>query len=62
MEQGGGAATAQSEKPRSIDYYTIKFPINYFVETKSKNGEKIHNYRWPAHSDNTIPKAIICML
>ena len=62
MEQGGTSTTNNSEKPRSIDYYTIKFPINNFVETKSKKGEKIHNYRWPAHSDDTVPKAIVCML
>jgi len=60
MEQGG--ASAPNEKPRSIDYYTIKFPDNYFVETKSKEGHKIHNYRWATHSDKTVPKAIICML
>ena len=50
MEQGGA-----TEKPRSIDYYTIKFPIDNFVETKSLKGEKIHNYRWPAHQDETVP-------
>ena len=61
MEQGG--ASQEPEKPRSIDYYTIKFPINCFVETKSKKGEKIHNYRWPAHEDQTVvPKAVVCML
>lgn len=58
MEQGQA-----SEKPRSIDYYTIKFPLNYFVETKSKDGEKIHNYRWPANAEASVaPKAVICML
>ena len=62
MEQGGSTTAAVSEKPRMLDYYTIKFPINYFVESVSTDGKKIHNYRWPAHEDNTTPKAIICML
>jgi len=61
MEQGGGEGTAVSDKPRMLDYFAIKFPINNFVESVSTDGKIIHNYRWPAHEDNTVPKAIICM-
>ena len=62
MEQGGATTAAVSEKPRMLDYFTIKFPINYFVESVSTDGKKIHNYRWPANEDNNAPKAVICML
>lgn len=63
MEQGGvSQVAAVSDKPRMLDYFAIKFPIENFVESISTDGKKIHNYRWPAHEDNSAPKAIICML
>ncbi len=52
----------QSEKPRAIDHYAIHFPQNNFIEHKSPDGTHLHNYRWPAHADDTAPKAVVCML
>jgi hypothetical protein len=64
VEQGSASVeTASSDKPRMLDYFAIKFPLNNFVDSVSTDGKKLHNYRWPAQEeDKAAPKAIICML
>ena len=44
VEQGSAAeTTAVSDKPRMLDYFTIKFPLSNFVDSVSTDGKKLHN-------------------
>lgn len=52
----------KTDKPRAIDYYSIHFPINNFVDLKATDGAIVHNYRWPSNEDDTAPKSVIVML
>ena len=62
MDSQGGAAAETIEKPRAIDFTTVKFPINNFIDYASTDGKKLHNYRWPAKQNGETPRAVVAML